>query len=67
MEQMQESQIKEKVGEKEIAKKVDLYTFLDRFNLTRAERSYYEKHYKERNNEPRSVGSWEKIIKFVHQ
>lgn len=60
-----EESIKEE--KKETVKKVDLFTFLDRFKLTRAERSYYEKHYKDSNNEPKSVGSWEKIIKFVHQ
>lgn len=46
-------------------KKIDLSTFLDMQKLTRAERSYYTKHYRSEIGE-KTVAEWSKIVKFIH-
>jgi len=55
---------KEKVKEQ---RKIDIFALLDTQALTRAERSYYEKHYKEQyKDQSNTIEEWLKIIKFIH-
>lgn len=46
-------------------RKLNVFEYLDTVKLTRAERSYYEKHYKQ-DNQDRTIDQWSKIIKFIH-
>ena len=50
----------------EKVQKIDIFAFLDTNRLTRAERSYYEKHYASYKGEEKSIGEWQKVIKFIH-
>ena len=54
-------------AEKKTEKKIFLYDYLDGLGLTRAERSYYQKHYNHLRDEEKTVVEWVKIIKLVHK
>lgn len=47
-------------------KKIDMFTYLDTATLTRAERSYYEKHYASYKGLEKTSIEWLEIIKFIH-
>ncbi len=47
-------------------KVVDISSFLDTNRLTRAERSYYEKHLACHKGELKTISDWRKIIQFIH-
>lgn len=53
--------------EKKAEKKIFLYDYLDGLGLTRAERSYYQKHYNHLRDDEKTVAEWVKIIKIVHK
>ena len=46
--------------------KINLSSFLDMKALTRAEKTYYEKHNADLANSTKTVKDWEKSIKFIH-
>lgn len=56
---------KEKVVKKE--EKIFLNTFLDSQELTRAEKSYYQKKYAEYKDAEKTLVEWNKIVKFTHK
>lgn len=60
------AKVEEQKGAK-TPKEMDLYSFLDTHKLTRAERSYYEKHNKSLKGEEKTSAEWSKIIKFIHK
>ena len=45
--------------------KIGLSAFLDTQRLTRAERSYYLKHYQ--TDDVKTLNEWLKTVKFTHQ
>jgi hypothetical protein len=47
-------------------KKLTVFEYLDKQRLTRAQRSFYQKQYKEFENQQNSLKEWNKIVKFVH-
>lgn len=47
--------------------KIFLSDFLDSQGLTRAEKSYYMKHYAEYKSEEKTLTEWNKVVNFVHK
>lgn len=61
------STVSSKPSANEQSDKYFLFDFLDTCKLSRAERSYYEKHYTSFANKQETLASWSKIIKFIHE
>ena len=60
-----EEKVEKKVEKKKVEKKMDLQSFLDTIALTRAERTYYERTYSQKDK-PMTIAQWRKNVKFVH-
>ena len=52
--------------QQEAVEKLSFSTYLDGQGLSRAQRSFYEKHYKQFVEKENSTKEWNKIVNFIH-